>query len=275
MRINHYPSDLTDAQWTLIEPHLPPEPGGGRPRKTDMRDVFEAILYILRAGCPWRYLPIDFPPRSTVWRYFDRWRRDGTLDRIHDVLRRGGRAAEKPYHPRTSASVDSQSVDTTSGGEQRGRDNAKNVDGRKRHIVVDSMGLLLAVLVTAADVDDATAAAMLFPRLEGQPMSKVRRMYADSKYHNFALYEWVENHAEYDLSIVRRPKDAEGWVRLPIRWTVERTFAWLGKCRRLTVDREKSVLSSESMVKLAMIQLMLKRLRPSDVEPEFRYRSAA
>ena len=273
--MNHYPSDITDDQWALIEPHIPPEPGGGRPRKTAIRDVLDAILYLLRTGCQWHYLPIDFPPRSTVWRYFDQWRRDGTLDRIHDRLRRKVRTMEQPYHPRTSASVDSQSVDTTSGGEQRGRDNAQNVDGRKRHIVVDSMGLLLAVLVTAADVDDATAAATLFTRLEGQPMSKVTRMYGDSKYHNFALYEWVENNAEYDLSIVRRPKDAEGWVTLPIRWTVERTFAWLGKCRRLTVDREKSVLSSESFVKLAMIQLMLKRLRPSDAEPEFHYRTAA
>jgi putative transposase len=275
MRTNHYPSDLTDAQWALIEPHIPPDPGGGRPRKTDVRDVLDAILYLVRTGCRWRYLPLDFPPKSTVWRYFDQWRRDGTLDRIHDRLRRKVRTMEKPYHPRTSASVDSQSVDTTSGGEQRGRDNAKNVDGRKRHIVVDSMGLLLAVLVTAADVDDAKAAAELFARLEGQPMGKVVRMYGDNKYHNLALYQWVEENARWDLVIVRRPKDAEGWVTLPIRWTVERTFAWLGKCRRLSVDREKSVRSSESMVKLAMIQLMVKRLRPSDVEPEFHYRSAA
>jgi putative transposase len=141
-----------------------------------MRDVVDAIFYILRTGCQWRYLPADLPPRSTTWRYFDRWRRDGTLDALHDLLRRKVRAAEKPYHPRTSASVDSQSVDTTSGGEERGRDNAKNVDGRKRHIVVDSMGLLLAVLVTAADVDDAKAAAELFARLQGQPVSKVVRM---------------------------------------------------------------------------------------------------
>ena len=173
MNTHDYPSDLTDEQWALIEPHLPPAPPGGRPRKTDLRDVLDAILYILRTGCQWRYLPGDLPPKSTVWRYFDRWRRDGTLDTIHDRLRRKVRAAEKPYHPRTTASVDSQSVDTTSGGEQRGRDNAKNVDGRKRHIVVDSMGLLLAVLVTAADVDDAQAAAELFARLEGQPVSKV------------------------------------------------------------------------------------------------------
>ena len=179
MRTHHYPSDVTDEQWALIEPHIPPSPPGGRPRKTDMRDVLDAILYILRTGCQWRYLPSDFPPKSTVWRYFDQWRRDGTLDTIHDLLRRKVRTAEKPYHPRTTASVDSQSVDTTSGGEQRGRDNAKNVDGRKRHIVVDSMGLLLAVLVTAASVDDAAAApGVVRPAggpADGQGRADVRR----------------------------------------------------------------------------------------------------
>ncbi len=275
MRIHHYPSDLSDAHWALIEPHLPEEPGGGRPRKTEMRDVLDAIFYILRTGCQWRYLPVDFPPRSTVWRYFDQWRRDGTLDRIHDSLRRKVRSAEKPYHPRTSASVDSQSIDTTSGGEQRGRDNAKNVNGRKRHIVVDSMGLLLAVLVTAASVDDATAAPELFARLDGQPMSKVGTMYADSKYHNFKLYQWVDANVDWELSIVRRPEGAEGWVRLPIRWTVERTFAWLVRCRRLIKDHEKSTLSPESYIKLAMIQMMTHRLRPSRAEPEFHYRNVA
>jgi len=275
MSTHHYPSDLTDDQWPLVEPYLPPEPGGGRPRKTAPRDVLDAILYILRTGCQWRYLPNDFPPKSTVWRYFDRWRRDGTLDRIHDALRRKVRTAEKPYHPRTSASVDSQSVDTTSGGEARGRDNAKNVDGRKRHIVVDSMGLLLAVLVTAANVDDAKGAAEVFARLDGQPMGKVVRMYADTKYHNFKLYEWVEANAGYTMTIISRPAGSEGWVKLPIRWTVERTFAWLGRCRRLSKDREKSVLSSESFVKLAMIQLMVHRLRPEGVDAEFRYRKTA
>jgi len=248
---------------------------GGRPRKTDVRDVLDAVLYILRTGCQWRYLPIDFPPRSTVWRYFDEWRHNGTLDVIHDTLRRKVRTMEKPYHPRTTASVDSQSVDTTSGGEARGRDNAKDVDGRKRHIVVDSMGLLLAVLVTAASVDDARAATTLFARLDGQPVGKVTRMFADSKYHNFTLDEWVAAHATWDLTIIRRPEGQKGWVKLPIRWTVERTFAWLGRCRRLSKDREKSVLSSESFVKLAMIQLMLHRLRPSDTDPAFHYPKAA
>jgi transposase len=274
MRIHHYPSDLTNPQWVLIE-SLIPVSTGGRPRKTDMRDVLDAILYILRTGCQWRYLPKDFPPKSTVWRYFDQWRKDGTLDAIHDRLRRQVRTMEKPYHPRTTASVDSQSVDTTSGGEQRGRDNFKNVDGRKRHIVVDSMGLLLAVLVTGADVDDARAATELFARLDGQPMGKVVRMYADNKYHNFKLYEWVEANARWELSIVRRPEGSEGWVRLPIRWTVERTFAWLGKCRRLTKDRERSVRSSEAFVKLAMIHLMLNRIEPTGTDAEFHYREAA
>src|SRR3954454_8822482 len=275
MRAHSYPSDVTDEQWALIEPHLPPVRPGGRPRTTDLRDVVDGIFYVLRTGCQWRYLPGDFPPRSTVWRYFDGWRRDGTLDAIHDLLRRQVRAAEKPYAPRTTASVDSQSVDTTSGGEERGRDNAKNVDGRKRHIVVDGMGLLLAVLVTAADVDDATAAAQLFPRLGGQPVSKVRRMFADGKYHNYALYEWVGRNADWDLEIVRRPEGAKGWVLLPIRWTVERTFAWLGRFRRLTKDREKTVLSSEAFVKLAMTHLMLNRVKPKGEDSAFAYRKAA
>ncbi len=257
MRTTNYPSDVTDEQWRLIEPHLPVYPGG-RPRKTDLRDVVDAILYVLRTGCQWRYLPKDFPPKSTVWRYFDEWRHNGTLDTLHDLLRTKVRAAEKPYSPRTTASVDSQSVDTTSGGEQRG-----------------SMGLLLAVLVTAADVDDARAAAQVFARLEGQPMSRVGRMFADNKYHNYALYEWVKKNARWQLVIVRRPEGETGWVDLPLRWTVERTLAWLGKCRRLSKDRERSVLSSEAFIKLAMIHLMLNRLQPKETDAEFKYRPAA
>ena len=243
MRTENYPSDISDPQWSLIEPHLPVS-SGGRPRKTDLREVVNAIFYILRTGCQWRYLPKDYPPKSTVWRYFNQWRHDGTLDTIHDLLRTKVRTQEKPYAPRTTASVDSQSVDTTSGGEQRGRDNAK-------------------------------AAAELFARLEGQPMSRVKRMFADNKYHNYALYTWVAEHARWELVIVSRPKGAKGWVKLPIRWTVERTFAWLGRCRRLSKDRERSVLSSEAFIKLAMIQLMLNRLQPKDTDAEFHYRQAA
>jgi putative transposase len=275
MRNYPYPSDLSDAQWSRVQHLFPPERGGGRPRKTDLRDVVDAILYILHTGCQWRYLPKDFPPKSTVWRYFNQWRNDGSLEQLHDHLRTRVRSAEKPYAPRTTASVDSQSVDTSGGGEERGRDNAKNVNGRKRHIIVDSMGLLLAVLVTAADVDDAIGAAELFGRLEGQPMSRVQRMFADSKYHNFALYELVEEEVSWRLEIVRRPEGSQGWVRLPIRWTVERTFAWLGKCRRLVKDHERQVCSSEAWIRWSMIHLMLNRLNPAGRNAEFGYRQVA
>jgi len=274
MRTQRYPSDLTDEQWALVEPLIPVYPGG-RPRKTSTRDVLDAIFYIVRTGCQWRYLPKDFPPRSTVWGYFDQWRHNGTLETIHDTLRDRVRKREKPGQPRRTASIDSQSVDTSSGGEARGRDNAKNVNGRKRHIIVDSLGLLLAVVVTAADVDDGAAAPAVLAQLAEQPAGHVRRVYADSKYHNYALYEWAAEHGWYDLEIVRRPEGAKGWVTLPIRWTVERTFAWLNKCRRLSVDRERTTLSAEAMIRLAMIHLMLERLQPSGVNSEFEYREVA
>jgi putative transposase len=217
----------------------------------------------------------DFPPKSTVWGYFNEWRYNGTLENIHDTLRERVRKQEKPGRPRRTASIDSQSVDTSSGGEARGRDNAKNVNGRKRHIIVDSLGLLLAVIVTAADVDDAAAAPAALQQLAGQPLGHVRRVFADTKYHNHALYGWVAENGWYDLQIVRRPKDAKGWVVLPIRWTVERTFAWLNKCRRLSVDREKSTRSAKAMIHLAMIHLMLNRLFAKEDQQEFRYRRAA
>ncbi len=275
MRTHHDPGDVTEEQWALIKPHIATVQPGGRPRKTEVWDVGDAISHTLLTGCRWRYPPVDFPPKGTTWRYFDQWRIDGTLDAIHDPLRRKAGAAEKLYHPRTTASADTQSVATPPRAEQRGRVNARNVGGRKRHIVVDSMGLLPAVLVTAASVDDGRAAQELFARLEGQPMGKVTRLYADSKYHNLDLYEWVGANARWDLKIIRRPEGKKGWVKLPIRWPVERTFAWLGRCRRLSKDREKSVRSSESFIKLAMIQLMLHRLEPDGTDAEFHSREAA
>src|ERR1700683_4297626 len=272
MRTRQYPSDLTDAQWALVKPFIRVYPGR-RPRKPSMRDVVDAIFYIVRTGCQWRYLPKDFPPKSTVWGYFDEWRHNGTLEDLHDALRNHVRKQEKPGRPRRTARIDSQSVDTSSGGEARGRDNAKNVNGRKRHIIVDSLGLLLAVLVTSAHVDDAAAAPEALRQLQEQRLGKVRRVYADNKYHNHALYGWVAENGSYELDIVRRPKGVQGWVRLPIRWTVERTFAWLSKCRRLSVDREKSIRSAEAMIRLAMIHLMLNRLCPKDDQQEFQYRN--
>ena len=273
MRTQPYPSDLTDGQWALVKPLIPVYPGG-RPRKTSMRDVLDAIFYVLRTGCQWRFLPTNFPPKSTVWGYFNEWRHNGTLERIHQRLRDRVRQQEKPGRPRRTASIDSQSVDTSSGGEAIGRDNAKKVNGRKRHLIVDSLGLLLAVVVTAADVDDAAAAPQALEQLAEQPLGKLRKVYADNKYHNHALYGWVAENGAYELEIVRRPKGSQGWVRLPIRWTVERTFAWLTKCRRLSVDREKSTRSAEAMIRLAMIHLMLNRLSPKEDQHEFHYRKA-
>jgi putative transposase len=274
MRTNKYPSDVTDEQWALVERLIPVYPGG-RPRKTSLRDVVDAIFYVLRTGCQWRFLPKDFPPKSTVWRYFDEWRYNGTLEEIHDTLRDQVRRKEKPRRPRRTASIDSQSVPTSEGGAARGRDNAKKVNGRKRHIVVDSLGLLPAVLVTAADVDDAAAAPAVLEQSEDQHLPQLRRVYADGKYHNHALYGWLDESAAYDWDVVRRPKGAKGWVRLPIRWTVERTFAGLKKCRRLSLDRERSTESAEAMIRLAMIHVMLNRLCPKPGEAEFHYRKVA
>jgi putative transposase len=274
MRTNKYPSDVTDEQWALVERLIPVYPGG-RPRKTSLRDVVDAIFYVLRTGCQWRFLPKDFPPKSTVWRYFDEWRYNGTLEEIHDTLRDQVRRKEKPRRPRRTASIDSRSVPTSEGGAARGRDNAKKVNGRKRHIVVDSLGLLPAVLVTAADVDDAAAAPAVLEQSEDQHLPQLRRVYADGKYHNHALYGWLDESAAYDWDVVRRPKGAKGWVRLPIRWTVERTFAGLKKCRRLSLDRERSTESAEAMIRLAMIHVMLNRLCPKPGEAEFHYRKVA
>lgn len=274
MNTSFYPSNLTDDQWALLKPLIPVFKTG-RPRKTSMRSVVDAILYLVRTGCQWRYLPHDFPPKSTVFEYYSAWRKTGTLNRIHDALRDGVRKQQAPQRPRRTASIDSQSVETSSGGSDRGRDNAKNVNGRKRHILVDSLGLLLAVTVTAADVDDAAAAPSLLKVLADPPLGHVRRVFGDSKYHNHTLHGWVADQEQYEMQIVRRPPGATGWVRLPIRWVVERTFAWFLKNRRLTVDREKQPESSEAMLRWSMVQLMLHRLRPARDEAEYQYGQSA
>jgi transposase len=275
MRNQRYETDLTDEQFALLQPLLPRPKRTGRP-PADLREVANAVLYLVRTGCQWRMLPKDFPPWSTVHTWYRRWRTDGTWERINEALRpQARRQAGRQPSPRSSA-VDSQSVKTAGQGGERGYDAGKKVSGRKRHIWVDSTGLLLAVLVTAADVHDARAACDLLAcgrRWDELPRLEV--VYADSGYRAGCLREDVFELAPFRLHVVSRPADAEGWVRLPQRWVVERTFAWLGRSRRLAKDCERLPESSAAMIQVSMIHMMLRRLAPPRKKRSQRFRYAA
>ncbi len=255
-----YPSDLADAQWQVIVPHLPAEVPGrrGRPRVWPLRRIVEAILYVDRAGCAWRYLPADFPPWRTVYGYFAAWRDDGTLARLHDTLRAQVRAAAGRDGEPTAAVIDSQSVraaDTVPRA-SRGWDNAKKVNGRKRHIAVDALGLLLAVVITAASVQDRDAARPLLWNLH-QTCRRIRLIWADAVYTG-KLSAWAAS-MKMTLCIVART-NPHAFEVLPRRWVVERTFAWISKHRRTVRDYERLPASHEAMIIWAMIALMTRRL---------------
>ena len=274
MKRKPYPSDLTDEQWAALEGLIPPAKPGGCPRQHPMRDVLNALFYHHREGCSWRALPHDFGvPWKTAYNYFRAWIASGTWDHLVDTLRQRTRtAAGRDPQPR-AAYIDSQSVKTTQGGEQRGYDKAKNVQGRKRHIVVDSLGLLLAVVVTAANVDDAQGARQLFEEMPGGCYPRLRVVWGDSKYHNYALENWMVGHRlPYRVGVVSRPEDKKGWVKLPKRWVVERTLAWLGRYRRLSKDYEKLTETSAAMVQVSAIHHMLRRLKPRKGQKRFHYK---
>jgi transposase len=254
-----YASDTTASEWALIEPHLPAPADCGRPRETNMRDVVNAIFYIAQSGCQWRLLPKDFPPYSTVQRYFYAWRDNGVWQTINHVLLMDVREAAGRNASPSAGVIDSQSVKTTESGGPRGYDAGKKIKGRKRHLLTDTIGLPVAMIVHPADVQDRDGAPDLLASVR-DAFPWLRHVFADGGYAGDKLKDALADLGDWTIEIVKRSDSAQGFVLLPRRWVVERTLAWLNRNRRLAKDVEATIESSVTWLYIASVKLMSRRL---------------
>jgi putative transposase len=274
-----YKSDLTDAQWALIEPLVPPAKPGGRPRETDMREVANTILHQARSGAQWDMLPNDLLAKSTVFDYFSAWKEDGAWQRMLDSLREEARVQEGREPTPSAMRIGSRSVKSTEAGglgeaDKAGYDGGKKTKGRKRHIVVCALGLLVAVAVTAANRDDGTAAPDVLAKIAPAEFPRLKVVYGDKKYNNRTLAQWLEDtDAPYEVQATMKPDDApKGFVPVRIRWVAEQAIACLNRSRRLSRDFERTTESSEAWVKVSGIQRLLRRAAPGKgKKAEFNY----
>jgi putative transposase len=265
-----YSTDLSDKEWARLKTHLPASKLPSRLRAHSLRDILDAIFYVLKSGCTWRLLPHDFPPWSTVYYHFRRFRLSGLWHRIFKVLRAAERKRAGTVPNASAAIMDSQSVKTTeecgtSNGYEahsNGYDAHKNIKGRKRHLLVDTLGLPISVYVTPANVQDRAGARLLLAGLKPL-VPRLKKIWADGAYSGEELARWGEETGEWELEIVERERAAEGFEVLPKRWIVERTFSWLVRNRRLSKDYERRVQTSETLIEVAVIRLILKRLARS------------
>jgi len=254
-----YASDTAGREWAVIAPHLPAPSRRGRPRTTDLRAVVDAIFYIAQTGCQWRLLPKDFPPYTTVQRYFYRWRDDGTWRRInHELVMLAREAIGRDASPSTGV-IDSQSVKTTEAGGPRGFDAGKKIKGRKRHILTDTAGHLVGAVVHAASIQDRDGAPLLLGDIR-RSFPWLRHLFADSAYAGGKLATALAPLGQWTIEIVKRIAGTEGFTLLPRRWVVERTLAWLNRNRRLAKDFEASIASATVWLLIASVKLLSRRI---------------